>query len=258
MGEVTNFRDYQRRLDEAEIVSPGDLKRVSTWLGILTGSKRLPTGSEIIDFGRRKAERAVKRRVRNVGIGIGRHITDSVFGEKYGKIAFDKFYDINAYRIVKEATQRYLSGDSEIYFVPVEDELRYKGKPVLGCHNRKTAFYRADPQSALGTLYDSVLKKSGLSKEQFDEAFREYVKIHENNEAYYQNATLQDELDEEEHGKLEAYTLKALKYAGERTKNIYKVGVLIDSLRNDDFGEKIRKYADPDVRADFKYLNRYD
>jgi hypothetical protein len=252
--EKIDFREQERRLDETETVSLGDLTKLSTWIGIFTGRKSFPAGAEVIDFQKRKLESAGRRKARQIAEGTGRYIADSVFGEKYGAKVFDKVYDINAYRVVKAATDNYLAGYSAVNFVPAKygsKELTYKGRKVLGRHDGRTAHFVEDTETALGNVYESTLKKSGFTKDQFNWAVKEYIKTHENAEAVYQKYTLQDELPEDEHGKIQAYILKSLKYsASSGAQEIYKVGVIIDSLRSDEFGEKIRKHADPDIRFD--------
>jgi len=257
MTEETDFREQEKRLDETETVSVDDLSRIPTWIGIATGRKKLPTLSEAVDFEKKRLERKLRKKGRSLAEGTIKSLLARILTEKYAPRIYDKLYDIHAHSIIYKATQKYFAGEPELEeFFPVYGKLTFEGKDVLGYQNGKTAYFKADPEKALGGFYKQVFEKSGLSKEQFEWAYREYVKLHENNEAAYQKYTLLNELPSDEHGKVEAYTLKSLKHStAPGAQDIYRVAILIDSLRRDEFGEKIRNYLTEDIKVDFQSLN---
>jgi hypothetical protein len=259
MSEEARLREMQNDLyEDRETVSLGNVLKLREISEVARGKKKLPSAAEILDFQKARAKKAVKKKARNLAESAGKGILNYIFGKKYGDKVYGKIHDINAYRIVKFSTERYLSGYSALEFHPAEygsSALEYNGKAVLGRQDGRVSFYTDNPEKALGSEYDGLVEKSGMTKEQFDWAFKEYVKIHENNEAVYQRYTLQDELNEDEHGKLQAYTLKSLKHnENPAAQDIYKVAVLIDGKRNDEFGQKIRKYATEDIREDMSSL----
>jgi hypothetical protein len=158
---------------------------------------------------------------------------------------------------VKTITDKYLSGYSEVGFQPAKygsKELTDKnGKKLFGRFIGSKAWYVDNPEEALGENYDYILRKSGLSKEQFNWAVIEFVKTHENGEAGTLKRTLRESYSEEEHGEFQADLLRSLKYSDKPgAQEIYKVGILIDGLRRDEYGQNIRKYATKDIIADMQ------
>jgi hypothetical protein len=253
MGVIKYLEEKQREIEETDYFTFEDLSSLPTWAQLVTGKKKVPSASKILEIERGRLERKLREGGRHVSEQAIRGMLARILGQKYGERAYRNFYDINAYRVIRDAVGKYFTGQAGMYFVPIEDELRYKGKKVFGCHQNGTAFYTNNPERDLGGHYKNLVEKSGLEKERFDQAFKEYVKIHEFAEATYMNKTLQNELNEEEHGKLQAYLLKSIKYSG--AKEIYKVAVLVDSLRRDEYGQNIRKYADPDIKVDLHRLS---
>jgi len=236
----------------AEAVDIRDIYKLPNLVGIITGKKRFRTIKETVDIEKDRLERKLRKKGRDFSESAVKSLLNKIVSEKYGSRVYNKVYDIHALNVINKSTQKYFAGDPELEeFFPVYGKLTFDGKEVIGYQNGKTAYFKVDPEKALGSFCKLVLEKSGLSKEQFEWAYREYVKLHENNEAAYQKYTLLNELPSDEHGKLEAYTLKSLKHSkASGAQEIYKVGVLVDSLRSDEFGGKIRKHADPDIRFD--------
>jgi len=257
MAEIRYLQEKQREIEETDYVNLEDLRSIPSLIGIASGRKRLSLG-KIAEVEKARLQRKLKAKGRHAAEGTIKSMLTRIVGQKYGPKVYDKLYDINAYRLIDGSTQKYLLGETALEeFVPVHGKLTFDGKDVIGYQNGKTAYFKADPEKALGSHYKHALEKSGMDKERFKKAFQEYVKLHENNEAAYQSAVLLERLPEDEHGKLEAYTLKSLKRRSQNplVNDIYTVAVLIDSARQDEFAKGIQKYLSEDIKVDAQALN---
>ncbi len=256
----TSLKRFERELDETESVRLEDLLKISTWVHVLSGTKRLPTPAEAFDVETKRLERKFRRKGIEVSEATKRRLVGRIVSEKFRPKAYGG-YDIHAYRFLKDHTDKYFAGKYALEeFVPVYGTLTFDGKEVIGYQNGSTAYFKADPREALGSYYSPVLKKAreaGLTEEQFKWAYGEHVKLHENNEAAYQQQVDVGRLSPDEHGKVEAYTVKSLKrIKTPEAQAIYKVATIINGLRADGFGERIRKYLGPDIEPDIRAFNR--
>jgi hypothetical protein len=246
--EVDEIKRLGRELDETETVRLEDLSRISTWIHVFSGRKRLPTLAEAADVETKRFEKKIRKKGIEFSEATKRKLVGRIVTEKFRPSAYGE-YDIKAYKLLNGLTAKYLAGKYALEeFVPVYGTLTFDGKEVLGYQDGRTAYFKADPKEALGSHYRPVLKASGLPEEIFEWAYREHVKLHENNEAAYQQEVLVGRLQPDEHGKVEGYTVKALKnIKTTQAQAIYRVASAIDSLRGDEFGEKTRKYLAHDI-----------
>jgi hypothetical protein len=253
--KLTSEREFVR---ETETVRLEDLSKISTWIGLFSGRKGFPTPAEELDVQAKRLEKTFRRKGIEVSEATKRKLAGRIVTGKYAPKSYGTVHDIKAYRFLKDSTVKYFAGEYALEeFVPVYGTLTFDGKEVIGYQNGRTAYFKADPKEALGSYYSRAIEETGLSEKQFKWAYGEYVKLHENNEAAYQQQVLVGRLSPDEHGKLEAYTVKSLKrIKTPEAQAIYRVATVIDSLRQDEFGEKIRKYLEPDIEPDIRAFDR--
>lgn len=156
-----------------------------------------------------------------------------------------------------------------IHPVPFSDS-RLEGN--LGLQYESRVFV-TDPDStadALGDAYESLVQKSGMSRERFNQAFFWYVSGHELIEQRMMNRIKdgsvnvyrQTGLPEYAHVLMESAYLKVLRdmsYSTDigpvlrsRSRDTYKAAILVHRVRDihDDFAAGTRASATPDVQAD--------
>jgi hypothetical protein len=272
MAEKT-FEVLRAELDGTEYLTPADIKDPIALIDLARGRKKLPTAQEVLSAASRKYKGIARQKAEDAARSLVRRAATSILGERIGGRAYE-IYERNAFRrspsfdpeiygIVNKAVRKYISGQSDLEFVPVEwGKLKYKGKDgkekdVFGYQNGVKVYYVTDAEKALGTNYRRIFKRSGLSEKEFHEAFQEYIKVHEAAEAAVQWEMItgeNPELDDNTHGMVQAYVLKSLKESG--AKNEYKVAALVDSLRLDAFGYYIKTHADPVIKFDLDTFSK--
>ena len=257
MGKVANLDDYRRAIEEKgrnidaiDYFGPEDYSSLPSWAQFFRREKMLRPFTDQIEIERKRIERKLRKRGIKLTEDAAKGLLSRILGYKYGPKAYSKIYDYRIDGKVWESAREYLAGDTGINFQAKEDPV-YEGKKVFGYFENDEFFYSSNPKKALGKLYSPALKNSGLTEEGFFEGWVSWVQLHEYSEAKVVKASEEDRLSEDNHGRVEAAVLRALKYSeNPRAQKAYRVGVTIDGLRRDEFSQNIWKYLAEDIKLD--------
>ena len=103
------------------------------------------------------------------------------------------------------------------------------------------------PKKIFGMTYGEILGKLKENGEKIIENTKDYIKLHEISEMEYMKKYGINRLSDDEHGRVEAYLLRALDALpkeGYYTKDIHEAAVAVHSMRksNDKFLKNTMKY----------------
>src|SRR4030042_6194116 len=249
----TELTKLGRKLDQTEIVDLRQLAKLPVAIQLLTGRAKIASGERIWKYEKGNLKDYFIEKGRERAEGLIDYSTGFLC-ENVGKRGRGKIYDYAAETLIDMFTRDYLAGYSHVDFTPIKyasKELTDKnGKKLLGKFKGKRAYFAEDVEKALGEHYEPLRQQVGMTREQFNWAAREYIKLHENDEYATQKYILRKDMNEDEHGKFESYIMKSLSKYKESlpgADEIYKVGMPINNARTDEFGRSVQKYIREDM-----------
>ncbi len=214
----------KERLDSAEEFNPEMIGQV------LSGDVSL--GKAAKSFAASKTKKWIDRRVEKAKY-------KGSFSRKY-LMPFDPDYDF-----IKNVVEKTLV-DGPMYHIEESTDLGRN----LGQHGPNGMYVLEKsqiPEKIFGNKYGKVLKRLGKSPDELNQDVQNYIKLHEVTEKAYMEKYGIANLNDNDHGKLEAYILKSLEtfpLESYDTTGILEAAVAVHSMRNknDKFLKMTKKY----------------